>query len=407
MLREVSSSLYREYPDAPEIEAIQRADLDEAELYTQETDRFAILTELQHYGGNTNLIDFTTDYLIALFFACDGDHTQDGRVVLLYRYGDMREHIRAPQTPARRVLAQKSIFVRPPAGYVEPDDMVIIPRHLKAPMLDYLQTGHGISTETIYNDLLGFIRSQAIHREASEHFNTAVSHNASGNYLAAVEECNRALNLNPQMASAYHIRGVAYANDGETDSAIKDFNRALELIPRAIGALCNRGIAYNKKGDYDRAVEDFDRAIELNPNFAPAYSGRGGSYISKCDYDRAIEDFNRAIELDSNYAPAHAGLGISYSNKSDYDRAVENYDRAIELAPDRASYYCNLGEAWLHLADWAKVTRVNLLAAREMGADIVASFRNDYENVADFEQQTSLTVPDDIAEMLGGRGVGD
>ena len=33
---------------------------------------FEILTELQHYGGKTNLIDFTTDYLIALFFACDG-----------------------------------------------------------------------------------------------------------------------------------------------------------------------------------------------------------------------------------------------------------------------------------------------------------------------------------------------
>ena len=134
----VSSSLYREYPDAPDIEAIQRADLDEAELYTQETDRFTILTELQHYGGKTNLIDFTTDYLIALFFACDGDHTQDGRVVLLDGSGDMREHIHAPQSPARRVLAQKSIFVRPPPGYIEPDDKVIIPCDLKVPMLDYL-----------------------------------------------------------------------------------------------------------------------------------------------------------------------------------------------------------------------------------------------------------------------------
>ena len=32
----------------------------------------SILTQLQHYESQTNLIDFTTDFNIALFFACDG-----------------------------------------------------------------------------------------------------------------------------------------------------------------------------------------------------------------------------------------------------------------------------------------------------------------------------------------------
>ena len=38
----------------------------EAKRYIYEKDDFEILTQLQHYGGKTNLIDFTTDYLIAL-----------------------------------------------------------------------------------------------------------------------------------------------------------------------------------------------------------------------------------------------------------------------------------------------------------------------------------------------------
>ena len=37
------------------------------EDYTHEKVEFEILTELQHYGGYTNLIDFTTDSHIALF----------------------------------------------------------------------------------------------------------------------------------------------------------------------------------------------------------------------------------------------------------------------------------------------------------------------------------------------------
>ena len=397
----VSSSLYREYPDAPDIKAIQETYLDEAKSYTQETDPFAILTELQHYGGRTNLIDFTTDYLIALFFACDGDHTQDGRVVLLDGSGDMREHIRAPQSPARRVLAQKSIFVRPPAGYVEPDDTVIIPHRLKAPTLDYLQDGHGISTETIYNDLLGFIRSREIHREASEHFSAAISHIANRDYPDAIVECNRALDLNPQMAAAYHVRGIAHRNSGDVENAIADFSRTIELVPGYVAAFINRGVTYYDQGDYDRAIKDYDRAIELAPNDVVAYSNRGNAYGSKGDYDQAVRDFDQAIELDPNYSVAYNNRGIIYHHKGDFHQAIADYDRAIALAPDIADFYGNLGEAWLHLSEWGKA-RANLIAAREMGLDIVASFRNDYENVADFERQTSLTLPDDIVEMLGG-----
>ena len=31
-----------------------------------------VLAQIQHNGGDTNLIVFTTNYLVALFFACDG-----------------------------------------------------------------------------------------------------------------------------------------------------------------------------------------------------------------------------------------------------------------------------------------------------------------------------------------------
>ena len=67
----VSSGLYREVvermPGSLEIEVIQQRNLEEAKKYTHETDEMTILTELQHYGAKTNLIDFTADYLIALF----------------------------------------------------------------------------------------------------------------------------------------------------------------------------------------------------------------------------------------------------------------------------------------------------------------------------------------------------
>ena len=115
----VESSLYRHYrkveSDSFCIETIQREIVEAARQFTTETDDEVILAQLQHYGwSGTNLIDFTTDLNIALFFACDGHHDDDGRIVLLNK---SNPNIHYPKTPSNRVIAQKSVF-RPASGRV-------------------------------------------------------------------------------------------------------------------------------------------------------------------------------------------------------------------------------------------------------------------------------------------------
>ena len=171
----VSSSLWRECREEIGteefgIEAIQERMLDSSErLYPRRQIEFEILTELQHYGGHTNLIDFTTDNHIALFFACDGFLDKPGRIILFQRTEKTNEDykIREPQNPRNRVITQKSIFVRPPKGFLESGqyDVIDIPKSLKEPILDHLQKQHGISTQTVYNDLHGFIRDQSSHQK--------------------------------------------------------------------------------------------------------------------------------------------------------------------------------------------------------------------------------------------------
>ena len=122
--RKVSSTLYRRYAKEIEveyfdIEVVQDEMLTEAKHYVYEKDEFEILTQLQHYGGKTNLIDFTNDYLIALFFACDGFPNNGGRVILLEKNEMIKDYINEPQSPINRVRDQKSVFVQPPKGFIE------------------------------------------------------------------------------------------------------------------------------------------------------------------------------------------------------------------------------------------------------------------------------------------------
>ena len=296
----VSSNLYREYDIDEEhfdIEVVQKEMLGDAKKHlgdlpqdfrtdfatflnvieedTDETVNFEILTEIQHYGGKTNLIDFTTDYSIALFFACDGRHDKPGRVIL-QKTNEIKDIINYPQNPRHRVIAQKSVFVRPPKGFIEPrkKDIVIIPANLKKLVLQHLRTYHGISTETIYNDLHGFIKNQDIHGGAYTHFYKGFAYQKKGNeattsavkqeqYEKSIDHYTEALKLNPQLTTIYNNRGSVYDNKGDPDNAIKDFTKAIKIKPDDADVYHGRGLAYGKKGDLKLAIEDFTKAIQL------------------------------------------------------------------------------------------------------------------------------------------------
>ena len=365
----VSSSLYRELPGLlrGQVEAVQQARLLDARGFTAENDEFEILTELQHYGGKTNLIDFTSDCLIALFFACDGSHSQAGRVILLERSAAIEDYIQEPSRPVNRVIAQKSIFVRPPAGFIEPDAVVGIPAHLKAPLLSYLRRCHGISAETIYNDLHGYIRYAAIHQEAFAR-------------LSAAQAC---------------------LNREDYQGAIEGFNQSLALNPQLVEAYSGRGVAYWSLGDIDCAIADFDHAIALDPDYALAYGNRGLAHLNEGEIDTAIQVLTQAIDLNTQDARVYNNRGVAHFRKGEIDLAIRDYANAITLDPHLAVAYYNLGTVYLQISQW-EAAKDNMTAAQNMGFAIVAQFLETYDNVAAFEQQHGIQVPPDLAEMLGG-----
>jgi tetratricopeptide (TPR) repeat protein len=84
-------------------------------------------------------------------------------------------------------------------------------------------------------------------------------------YTGTLEERERSLN---NFAIAYYNLGNAYAADHQYDRAIENYNKATELNPRYAEAYNNRGVAYESKQEYNRAIEDFNKAIELSPRDA-------------------------------------------------------------------------------------------------------------------------------------------
>ena len=382
----ISSSLYRQYAriEANEfnIEIVQEEILAEAEGYSHETDDpVEILTQLQHYGGKTNLIDFTTDYLIALFFACDRSDSlkENGRLILWQKTDEWKNLILRPRNPRHRVIAQKSVFVRHPNGFLAPEDVdiITIPAYLKLPILAYLQKYHDISTETIYNDLHGFIINQSFHEDAYREFHRGLTAYLIVDETEIPEE---------EKQAAY-------------EKAILHYTHALELKPNIPEGYNNRGNAYRDKGEIDKAIEDYNMAIKSDPEDAVPYNNRGVAYLNKGEVDIAIQDFSKAVECDTEDANAYNNRGVAYFDKGEIGRAIKEYSTAIDLKPEYADAYGNRGMAWLHLKEWEKA-KDDLTTAMEMEINIIALFHRTYESASDFEQKNDVDLPEDIVAML-------
>ena len=390
------------------------------QLFPDKTSELEILTDLQHFKGKTCLIDFSESLFIALFFVCNGDIKGDGELFLIKKakfenppeltYDPLpKENIilKPKKTPTsqNRTIFQSSIFIHTPSGFLKPAEYIAITvaENFKKELQDYLAKFHNINSDTVYNDLFGFIDNENNYRTANlefylglaaannfeyqkaiDHFtehinlvsniiNKAMSYinrgnskNELGQFAEAIKDYNKAIELNPNYAAAYSNRGNAKDNLGEPQAAIEDCNKAIELNPNSALAYNNRGNAKNKLGQHQAAIEDYTKAIELNPNEATAYNNRGNAKYELGELKEAIKDYNKAIELNPNEATAYNNRGSVKNNLGEHQAAIEDYNKAIELNPDYADAYYNrgiakqdLGEHQAAIEDYNKAIELN------------------------------------------------
>lgn len=222
---------------------------------------------------------------------------------------------------------------------------------------------------------------------------------------------NRAIQLDPNYAMAFHMRGVAYAWKGNHDRAIQDFTRALELRPTyswAPASHYERGNAFARKGDYARALQDVTRATELSPTYADAFVSLGSIYRLQGDLDRAIAGFSRAVELRPNYTGVYQLLGACCFQKNDFDAALKHFGRAIQLSPKDASGYENRATVYAMKGDNDRAVQ-DATRAIELGANTGAAYyvrgaaysnRKDYDRaIRDLNRAVELN-PNDWRSVL-------
>ncbi len=100
---------------------------------------------------------------------------------------------------------------------------------------------------------------------------------------------------NSQTSADFFKFGNDKADKGDFIGAILDYTRSIEIDPNLATAYFNRGHAKADLGDFRGAILDYDKGIMIDPNEAGAYQLRGYSKSNLGDYHGAIADYSALI----------------------------------------------------------------------------------------------------------------
>lgn len=140
--------------------------------------------------------------------------------------------------------------------------------------------------------------------------------------------------------------GKAYYNLGEFDAAINNYNKAIELDPNYKWAYQEKGKALFELKKYQEADECFSKVIELDFNYKWAYQERGKTKVELKKYSDAIDDFTKVIELDPNYKWAYKEKGDLLFFMDEFELSKDVYLKAFEIDED----YCLKSSISINLA---------------------------------------------------------
>jgi tetratricopeptide (TPR) repeat protein len=157
-----------------------------------------------------------------------------------------------------------------------------------------------------------------------------------GNWGVAENYLTEALALEPENVMALRNQAYLYERRGDYTAAIESYQKAVEVAPY-------RFDLYLEKGrQYQIGLLDYDAAIEAYRKAADAYRAPvtltvlGSGLYNAGDALQAVRVLQEAVEMDPDYGPALVNLGMALYARRNYEDAAANLEKGLPLVGDRA-----------------------------------------------------------------------
>lgn len=142
----------------------------------------------------------------------------------------------------------------------------------------FFQEGYERQTEGALEEAIGlYKKSLEIFPTAEAHTFLGWAYSFQGRYDEAIEECQRAIRVDPDFGNPYNDIGAYLIEKGKLDEAISWLEKATHA--KRYESYCfphyNLGRIWERKGEWDKALSCYQNALRENPQYSLAARALG------------------------------------------------------------------------------------------------------------------------------------
>jgi TolB-like protein/DNA-binding winged helix-turn-helix (wHTH) protein/Tfp pilus assembly protein PilF len=163
-----------------------------------------------------------------------------------------------------------------------------------------------------------------------------VAENYDYDWETAEKEFRRAIQLNPDYATAHQWYAEYLAWQGRFDEALAESERARQLDPMSLIIATDRGVILFYARKYDRAIDQFRAVVDMDPGFGNARAFLAATYVQQGRFAEALKE-NELMENGEDPPWYWAFTTYIYNHSGNVAQAQHALARFEALSPSLRS----------------------------------------------------------------------
>ncbi|HEY7251262.1 MAG TPA: tetratricopeptide repeat protein [Methylomirabilota bacterium] len=171
--------------------------------------------------------------------------------------------------------------------------------------------------------------------EARSAYESGVKSIAEDRLSLGLSSLRMAAEIEPQNPLYHNAVGAVLLNVGRYPDAQAEFQKAVELDPTYADAFHNLGSAYAEQAKWEDAILAYRKALAQTIYASPenTYNNLGYAYWALDRRKEAEEAFRSALQLEPKLVPSHFWLGVILEKDGRKDEARLHFQAARDLEP--------------------------------------------------------------------------
>lgn len=164
-------------------------------------------------------------------------------------------------------------------------------------------------------------------------------------WLKAIDEFNKAIELNPRDVDSYFQLSQSYYSLGMMDEAAKAAQATLSLRPNHLRSLLFLAFYLRSKKNIKESLVYLEKAQQLYPSNRQVKLEYADALAAAEEYGRAIQIYQQLLAEMPENPLVYNKLGLVYFYLDDYPKAIEYLEKEVSLEESADSYFL-LGAAY-------------------------------------------------------------